>query len=202
MGPLLGAELEVVASSLLPWREIRDAYPQVQVVLGSRDELAETTNPYDGYDISGDPFLFRGDVDERLPAFVRVAGVSFGGQAQAWSYDVLRRRRAIDSSVGGQRLVVLWTSGSASPLETDDVRTGRDVGSTGVYDPVVDGRALTFSPAGPRTFRDRETDSRWSLAGIAIEGPLAGRRLTALPHQDAFWFAWAAFQPDTALVKQ
>jgi hypothetical protein len=24
-GPLLGAELEVVASSLLPWREIRDA---------------------------------------------------------------------------------------------------------------------------------------------------------------------------------
>jgi len=202
MGPLLGAELEVVASSLLPWREIREAHPQVQVVLGSRDELEETTNPYDGYDVSGDPFLFRGEVDERLPAFVRVAGVSFGGQAQAWSYDVLRRRRVIDASVGGQQLVVLWAPGSASPLETDDVRKGRDVGSTGVYEPVVDGRTLTFGPAGPRTFRDRETGSRWSLAGLAVEGPLAGRRLTALPHQDAFWFAWAAFQPETALVKQ
>ncbi len=181
MGPLLGAELEVVASSLLPWREIREAYPQVQVVLGSRDELTETTSPYDGYDVSGDPFLFRGEVDERLPAFVRVAGVSFGGQAQAWSYDVLRRQRAIDASVGGQRLVVLWAPGSASPLETDDVRTGRDVGSAGVYDPVIDGRALTFAASGPRTFQDRETGSRWSLAGIAVEGPLAGRRLTSLP---------------------
>jgi len=71
-----------------------------------------------------------------------------------------------------------------------------------VYDPVVDGRALTFSPAGQRDFTDRETGSRWSLTGLAVDGPLAGRRLTALAHQDAFWFAWAAFQPETALVKQ
>jgi len=202
LGPLLGAELEVVASSLLPWREIRDAYPQVQVVLGSRDELEDSTNPYDGYDVSDRPFLFQGEVDKRLPAFVRVAGVSFGGQAQAWSYDVLRRQRVIEAKVGGQRLVVLWAPGSASPLETDDVRKGRDVGSTGVYDPVVDGRALTFSPAGQRDFKDRETGSRWSLTGLAVDGPLTGRRLTALAHQDAFWFAWAAFHPETALVKQ
>ena len=26
-------------------------------------------------------------------------------------------------------------------------------------------------------------------------GALAGRRLTALPHLDAFWFAWEAFNP-------
>ncbi len=98
--------------------------------------------------------------------------------------------------------MVLWAPGSASPLETDDVREGRDVGSTGVYDPVVDGRALSFVAAGPRSFQDRQTGSRWSLAGIAVEGPLEGRRLVALPHQDAFWFAWAAFQPGTTLVKQ
>lgn len=113
-------------------------------------------------------------------------GCRSGAQALAWSDDLLRRRRAIEASVGGQRLVVLWAPGSASPLETDDVRKGRDVGSTGVYDPLVDGRALTFSPAGPRTFRDRETDSRWSVAGVALDGPLEGRRLTALTHQDAF----------------
>lgn len=82
------------------------------------------------------------------------------------------------------------------------MRKGRDVGSTGVYDPVVDGRALAFSPAGPRTFRDRQTGSRWSVAGVAVDGPLEGRQLTTLAHQDAFWFAWAAFQPDTTLVTQ
>ncbi len=203
LGPLLGTELEVVASSLLPWKEVRDAHPDVAVVLASEDELAKTgENPYDGYDVSGDPFLFKGEVDERLPAFTRVAGVTFDGESQAWSYDVLRRRRAIEATVGGQPMVLLWAPGSASPLESDDVREGRDVGSTGVYDPRVDGRRLTFSPAGRTGFRDRETDSRWTLAGTATEGDLKGTQLKALPHQDAFWFAWAAFQPDTALVRQ
>lgn len=202
LGPLLGAELEVVASSLLPWKQVRDAYPAVAVVLESEDELEETANPYDGYDTSGDPFLFKGEVDDRLPAFVRVAGVTFGGESRAWSYDVLRRRRTIDTTVGGQRMVLLWAPGSASPLESSDVREGRDVGSTGVYDPRVDGQTLTFSASGRDSFRDRETASRWTLTGLATEGPLTGTQLTSLPHQDAFWFAWAAFQPGTALVAQ
>ncbi len=203
LGPLLGAELEVVASSLLPWKEVRDAHPDVTVMLASEDELANTgENPYDGYDVSGDPFLFKGEVDERLPAFTRVAGVTFDGESKAWSYDVLRRRRTIDTTVGGQPMVLLWAPGSASPLESDDVREGRDVGSTGVYDPRVDGRTLTFSPAGRTGFRDRETGSRWTLAGTAVDGELKGTQLKPLPHQEAFWFAWAAFQPDTALVKQ
>lgn len=38
------------------------------------------------------------------------------------------------------------------------------------------------------------------IAGLAVDGPLKGERLRALPHQDAFWFAWAALQPGTALV--
>lgn len=109
-------------SSLLPWSEARDAHSGIEVVLGSQDELEQTTNPYDGYDVSGDPFLFRGETDDRLPPFVRVAGVSVDGVSQAWSYDVLRRRRAISATVGGQPLVVLWAPGSASPLETGDVR--------------------------------------------------------------------------------
>jgi hypothetical protein len=202
LGPLLGEELTVVPSSLLPWSEVRDARSDIEVVLGSRDELAQTNNPYDGYDVSGDPFLFRGEIDDRLPPFKRVAGVAFGGVSQAWSYDVLRRRRALSATVAGQPLVVLWAPGSASALESDDVHEGRDVGSTGVYDPRVGGRILSFRSSGRTQFRDRETGSRWSLAGVADDGPLKGTRLSALPQQDAFWFAWAAFQPDTALVRQ
>jgi hypothetical protein len=32
-----------------------------------------------------------------------------------------------------------------------------------------------------------------------VKGPLAGRRLAAIPHVDAFWFAWAAFNPATSV---
>ncbi len=201
LGPLLGTELEVLASSLLPWSQVRDAHPSVSVVLGSELRADETRNPYEGYDVSGDPFLFRGEVDSRLPAFTRVAGVTFAGQSRAWTYDSLRSRRTAQATVGEQPVVVFWAPGSASPLETADVRTGRDVGSAAVYDPRLDGRTLTFSPSGQTEFTDRETGSRWTLAGLAVAGPLEGSRLTALPHQDAFWFAWAAFQPETALVK-
>ncbi|MCA1712925.1 MAG: DUF3179 domain-containing protein [Actinobacteria bacterium] len=202
LGPLLGSELEVLASSLLPWSEIRAAHPDVTVALGSQDELASSTNPYEGYDTSAKPFLFRGDVDGRLPAFTRVAGVTFGSRSTAWSYDLLRRRRVVQATVGGQQLVVLWAPGTASPLEGDDVRAGRDVGSTAVYDPRVSGRSLTFSPTGRAGFRDRETGSRWTLTGMATDGALKGTQLAPLAHQDAFWFAWAAFQPQTALVTQ
>jgi hypothetical protein len=202
LGPMLGAELTVLPSSLLPWSEARDAWPQVRVAFASEDAIDATTNPYEGYDTSGDPFLFRGEADDRLPELERVAGVSFDGSSRAWSYTYLRRHRAVDTAVGGQPLVLLWAPGSVSPLEGDDVRDGRDVGSTAVYDPRIDGRTLTFSPAGRTEFRDHQTGSRWTLAGLAVEGPLAGRRLTPLPHQDAFWFAWAAFQPGTALVSQ
>ncbi len=202
LGPMLGAELTVLPSSLLPWSEVRDTWPQVQVAFASQDAIGATDNPYEGYDTSGDPFLFRGEADDRLPEFERVAGVTFDGDSRAWTYNYLRRHRAVDATVGGQPLVLLWAPGSASPLEGDDVRDGRDIGSTAVYDPRVDGRTLTFSPAGPTQFTDQETGSRWTLGGLAVSGPLVGRRLEALPHQDAFWFAWAAFQPDTALVTQ
>ena len=67
--------------------------------------------------------------------------------------------------------------------------------------PVIDGRVLTFQAAG-REFRGRETGSTWNLLGQAVKGPLAGRRLTAIPHVDAFWFAWAAFNPTTSLYTE
>ncbi|MBC7680527.1 MAG: DUF3179 domain-containing protein [Pseudorhodobacter sp.] len=31
---------------------------------------------------------------------------------------------------------------------------------------------------------------------------MKGTQLPSLPHQDSFWLAWAAFQPETARVTQ
>jgi hypothetical protein len=51
--------------------------------------------------------------------------------------------------------------------------------------PQLDGRTLTFRATGD-AFEDRETRSRWTLDGRAVAGPLAGRRLTSVPHGDYF----------------
>lgn len=199
LGQRTGTVLEVVPAGLVPWAEARRTHPDVTVALADRSELDSATNPYEGYDTSRSPFLFDGVIDERLPPFERVAGVSFGGEPTAYAFSLLERERVVAETVGGQPIVVLWAPGSASPLDTRDLTAGRDVGASGVFDPRIEGRELTFEPVDAGEFRDRETGSTWTLGGLATAGPLAGQRLTRLPSQDAFWFAWSAFTPGTVL---
>jgi hypothetical protein len=74
------------------------------------------------------------------------------------------------------------------------------VGATAVFDRRIDGRALSFEATAEGRFRDRATGTTWDLSGRGASGPLASRRLTAIPHGNRFWFAWAAFRPETKLV--
>jgi Protein of unknown function (DUF3179) len=85
-----------------------------------------------------------------------------------------------------------------SALDAHEIKRSRAVGATAVFSPLVEGRALSFE-AIPEGFRDRETGSIWNLLGHARKGALAGRRLSPIPHVDAFWFAWAAFNPSTSI---
>ena len=60
-----------------------------------------------------------------------------------------------------------------------------------------DGEVLEFAAGADGTFVDAQTQSTWNAFGEAIDGELAGSQLNwvhAFPH---FWFAWAAFHPDT-----
>ena len=58
---------------------------------------------------------------------------------------------------------------------------------------------LSFTAGEDGRFVDAGTGSHWDVTGVAVRGPLLGRRLEALPHTVVFWFAWAAFQPETRL---
>ncbi|MEX2625899.1 MAG: DUF3179 domain-containing (seleno)protein, partial [Ilumatobacteraceae bacterium] len=90
--------------------------------------------------------------------------------------------------------------GTASALDAGAVAGGDDIGATGVFVPEHDGESLTFRAEGDDAFVDDETGSTWNLLGEAVDGPAEGARLEAIPHVDTFWFAWAAFRPDTVVV--
>ena len=69
-------------------------------------------------------------------------------------------------------------------------------------DEQLDGRKLTFRLDGSPedgVIVDDETGSTWSILGKAISGELEGSQLDRILHQDHFWFAWAAFKPDTMI---
>jgi hypothetical protein len=204
-GVLTGEQLRPFSSPLLAWDDFKAAYPSGQVL--SRDTGFSRNygqNPYFGYDNPDtEPFLFRGTVDDRAFAKQRVVGVSIGDAAVAYSLEAVSGgdARATNTRVGDTDIVVLWLAGQNSALEDADTAQGRDVGSVAVFSATVDGRTLTFAADG-EVFVDEETGSSWTITGTAVEGPLEGARLEAVPHLDTFWFAWSTYQPDTTLVEE
>ena len=205
VGVLTGAQLESVASPLLSWGDFRENHPTGQVLdwnaTGFNRDYGR--NPYFGYDDPDtSPFLFFGTVDDRARAKQRVVGVAIDGEAAAFSLDHISagEAKATNTTVGDKPVVIFWKAGQSSALDTQDQVTGKDVGSVGVFDPVVDGELLTFSAVGDQ-FVDEATSSTWTITGEAVDGPLAGTVRERLDHLATFWFAWSTYQPETVLVE-
>jgi hypothetical protein len=200
-GVLSGQELDTYPAQIVSWASWRDAHPDGRVL--SRDTGYARdygTNPYLGYDdVDEQPFLFRGEVDGRLAAMERIVAIGRGDDPVAVRLDPLDDAGVIDVNIGGEPVTVWHLPGTASALDQVDTAAGRDVGATGVFRPIIDGRRLAFTRDGDR-FVDEETGSRWDIFGTATDGPLAGAQLEPVEHVDTFWFAWAAYQPDTRIV--
>ncbi|MGE3446716.1 MAG: DUF3179 domain-containing protein [Microbacteriaceae bacterium] len=201
VGELTSVELEVFPVATVPWAVWRDAHPDGLVL--SRDtgfDRQYGRNPYPGYDdVNSQPFLFEGEIDGRYTAMTRIVGVEIAGNAVGVPLVILSDRRVVTVALGGTDLVFFWQPGTASALDAGDVAGGADVGATGVFLSDADGRALTFRSTDAGLVDD-QTGSTWNLLGEAVDGPLIGSELTAVSHVDTFWFAWSAFQPDTAVV--
>jgi hypothetical protein len=102
--------------------------------------------------------------------------------------------------VGGERLVVFWKAGTVSALDAAEIPRSADVGAAAAYVPRVGNRRLTFVVAD-EAFVDEQTGTIWTIAGVAVNGPLEGRRLEVATALDSFWFAWAAFYPETGIFR-
>ena len=97
-------------------------------------------------------------------------------------------------------MVVFFQDGAQSALDSELFGFSKDVGSTGVFDPVLEGRELGFSCSDGR-ITDDQTGSAWNILGHAVAGELVGKMLTQIIHGNHFWFAWAAFKPSTMIYR-
>jgi hypothetical protein len=193
VGEYTGRRLTFLPAQIVSLAEFEATYPAGRVLsrdTGYRREYGR--NPYVGYDrVDQQPFLFRGVVDGRLAPMERVVTVVEGDEALAFPYSELARVGVAEETLAGRPIVVLWVPGTASALDAPTIDAGRDVGTTGVFRPELDGRPVTLErPTGPDgPIVDRETGSTWSVTGRATAGPLAGRTLEPVVHGDHFWFA-------------
>ena len=200
VGERAGTRLAMVPANTLAYEDFKAVYPSGKVLSRETGHVRSYgRNPYDGYDQpSSVPFLLKGAPDRRRPPKERVVGVALGGAARAYPWPALEKQGVVHDTLGGQPLVIFHRPGTLSALDDTRMDQSRPIGATAVFSPVVRGRALTFEVV-PEGFRDRQTGTVWNLLGYAVRGPLTGARLKPVPHVDAFWFAWAAFNPSSSI---
>ena len=203
VGDQTGTRLDFRASQLIGLDQFAKTYPNGIVL--SRDtghNRRYGINPYPGYDTADQqPFLFVGETDGRIAPKERVVTLGEGIDGIAFPHTSLRAVGAVEETVGGEPIVVFWEPGSASALGDAIIDQSEDIGSTGVFSPIVDGQQLTFTRGSGEdaAITDEQTGSTWTVTGRAIDGPLEGTALEPMVHGDHFWLAWAAFAPETRI---
>jgi hypothetical protein len=129
----------------------------------------------------------------------RVTAVFVGDKAAVVSFSRLRRQGVTSFEIAGTPVVVMFKAGVASALDDAEIAASEDVGTSAAFDRRIDGRSLDFERRGVHGV-DRQTGSRWDITGRATHGPLRGKRLTPIRHDQQFWFALAAFLPEARIV--
>ena len=120
-----------------------------------------------------------------------VHGVRFGEIAKAYPFKLMGEEAVLNDTVGETYIVVNYYAEEKLAIS---------------FFREFEGQTLTFekidSTTGPFPFllRDVQTSTTWDLLGRGIEGPHAGKRLTQVPANNAFWFAWATFWQNTGIL--
>ena len=136
-----------------------------------------------------DALASRGECDNRLEALATVLGVEIGESSGTFVIDEQAARACQMGTIGGQSVAAFWYGPTRSGV---------------VFLAELDGRPLTFyaDEISPETapFMDKETRTRWTLAGRGVDGPLKGKELKWAPSIQCRWFAWSSEYPEAAIV--
>ena len=209
VGNLVGARLTGVPATIVSFGQFRAAYPDGLIMSPETGWFREYgQNPYLEYDRPEPrPFLYRGELDDRLPPKLRVVSVETpGGAAFAYPWDFVSEQRVVYDTHDDTRIVIFWTPGTVSALDRGMIAESADIGATAVFNRELDGQLLSFevneADESGQTFVDLETGSTWDILGRAVSGELAGSELRPIIASEHFWFAWQAFHPDTEIVTE
>ncbi len=185
-GPQSGKKLTRVPSFVTEWGHWIMLHPEstaYDLFDGKKYPTAELPTK-----ISGEALASIGQVDTRLGTENMVMGVDGEKYQLAVSLDGLGERACFRDQVDGRDVAVLWYGPTNTAV---------------AFFTELDKQKLTLyaDKISPETapFKDRETGSRWTLAGRAVDGPLRGKELTWAPSVQCRWYAWSHEYPETRL---
>lgn len=173
----------------MTWEGWRTLHPNTKVVsanTGHSRNYRDSGYPYGNYeDPDNEGLLFNMPIDDRRPPKERVLGIpTDGGIALPFGELDAAPFHVAAVKNGNRDVVFFWD---------------RERQSAMAFLPEANGSMLAFE-ARENGFVDRSTSSRWTVDGRAVSGSLQGTQLQPISEAYvAFWFAWAAFHPNTEL---
>jgi hypothetical protein len=199
-GEMAGAQLTFLPSTIVSYEDFKETHPDgVVLSQNTGHDRPYGNNPYVGYDdIDSSPFMFNEIPDDRLAPMERVLVLEIEDDPMAYPFSRLEDHPVVHDEVGGQPVVVFWSDGTTSALDETSIADSQEVGAAAAFHPVIEQEELTFVFEDGE-FRDEQTGSSWNILGRATAGELEGTQLEEYISGQHFWFAWAAFQPETGI---
>ena len=123
-----------------------------------------------------------------------------GDYSKVYSISVIKEKKVINDNTNATAIVLFYELGMVSVLDQKEVDQSQDIGSVTMFDPIINGKKYTFYKEDG-IFKDKETNSEWTIAGKCTKGKLKGKTLQPLQQGMHFAFAWFSFYPDSELYK-
>jgi hypothetical protein len=187
-GPQQGKRLRRIPSLLTTWQHWLMLHPEstaYDLFDGQRYPQAELPTA-----VSAEAKSTLGAVDDRLEPFTSILGIEGTSESLAVDLTGMSPRDCRNAELDGRPIAVFWYGKTASAV---------------AFFAEVDGKKLTFyaDEISPETapFKDRETGTRWTLAGRAVDGELRGKELQWAPSIACRWYAWSSEYPQTRLLQ-
>lgn len=206
VGKYTDVTLNRIASQIISFDEFSQAFPDAYV-LSQKTGFSRPygNNPYTGYDsIDSNPFLYKGELDPRLPPMERVLSLGKkgdkNGDTQLVPISVLKTTPILNLEFNGSPTVVIAASTAASALDNGTIKRSRAIPSAAAFNSAVGDQVLTFKLENGKV-TDDQTGSNWNAFGLSTTGALEGTQLAQIDQGVHFAFAWLAFDPGAQIVK-
>ena len=185
-GSLIGTTVKTIPVIETSWRTWKLMYPNSKVVSKLTGySRSYGVYPYGDYKTNNNNFLFPfSPKDSRLPSKERIFGILVDGKAVAFTFNFFSTINIFNTSINDVPVVVFGNKGLNLAF---------------AYERNFNGNVLEFNLTSnplPALMRDN-FGNIWNAFGEAIEGPDKGAKLKPVISFISYWFAWAAFYPET-----
>jgi hypothetical protein len=185
-GAKIRTKPELISVVETTWGNWKNMYPQTKILSNSQ---AINRNyayyPYGPYKEEHDLLFFPvTPLNQTLPLKQRVHAIIENNRAYTYKFNNFSNGNILTDSFNSKNILIVGNNNTIVSFELNSNQTSL---------------VFTYAYNNSEIFFSDNEGNKWSVTGIAIEGPRIGERLTRTSSLMSYWFAIASFYPNPTL---